>query len=94
MVKCVFCGKDKNLHKGVFLIKNDGSVNYLCSSKCRRNMINLGRDKRKVMWTQAYREEMHRVQQAEQRQQEKQAQAAAAKREEKPKASKKKAAAK
>ena len=54
MVKCTFCGKDENIHKGVHLIKNDGEVNYLCSSKCKANATKLKRDKRKVRWTEAF----------------------------------------
>ncbi len=40
---------------GVHLIKNDGSINYLCSSKCRRNALNLHRDKKKIKWTEAHK---------------------------------------
>ena len=54
MVKCVFCGKDEHGFKGVHLIKNDGSVHYFCSSKCRANALKLKRDKRKVLWTEAF----------------------------------------
>jgi len=54
MVKCVFCGRDAGFQTGVHLLKNDGSVDYYCSGKCRKNAIHLGRDKRKVMWTEAY----------------------------------------
>ena len=57
MVKCVFCGKEKSPHKGIHLIKNDGSVSYFCSSKCRRNVLNLGRDRRKIRWTEAFHKE-------------------------------------
>lgn len=47
MPKCVFCGKDYNSHRGLTLVKNDGNINYLCSSKCRKNMK---LKKRKVRW--------------------------------------------
>lgn len=57
MVKCVFCGRDEQHFKGVHLIKNDGSVNYFCSSKCRRNALKLKRDKRRLKWASAYGEE-------------------------------------
>ena len=62
MVKCVFCGKEESYHKGIYLIKNDGSMNYYCSGKCKKNAIKLGRDKRKVGWTESYREELHKAQ--------------------------------
>jgi len=55
MVKCVFCGKDEKEFIGIHFIKNDGSINYFCSSKCRKSSIKLHRDKRKIKWTEAYR---------------------------------------
>jgi len=54
MVKCTFCGKEESPHKGIHLIKNIGVVAYYCSSKCRKNAEKLGRDKRKVRWTEAF----------------------------------------
>jgi large subunit ribosomal protein L24e len=53
-MKCVFCGKDKESYLGVQLIKNDGSVNFFCSGKCRKNALKMKRDKRKVKWTEAF----------------------------------------
>ena len=47
MPKCVYCGKDYEFPKGLTLIGKDGSVNYLCSSKCRKNMK---MKRRKVRW--------------------------------------------
>lgn len=55
MVKCVFCGKDEYFMKGLNLINNDGSVSYFCSSKCRKNALKLGRDRKNVKWTEAYK---------------------------------------
>lgn len=55
MVKCVFCGRDEDSFRGLHLLKNDGSVSYFCSGKCRKNAIHLGRDKRRVKWTEAYK---------------------------------------
>jgi large subunit ribosomal protein L24e len=54
MVKCVFCGKEEYSFKGIHVIKNTGTINYYCSSKCRKNSEKLGRDKRKVRWTEAF----------------------------------------
>jgi large subunit ribosomal protein L24e len=56
MVKCAFCGQEENSYKGVHLLKNDGSIDYFCSSKCRKNSTKLGRDKRKLKWTGAFLE--------------------------------------
>ena len=55
MTKCVFCGKEEPPYKGVHLINNDGSISFFCSSKCRRNTLNLKRDRNKLKWTEAYR---------------------------------------
>ena len=56
MVKCTFCGKEEYAFKGVHLLKNDGTIAYFCSSKCRLNALKLKRDKRKIRWTGAFRE--------------------------------------
>ena len=57
MTKCNFCGRERIPIRGVHLIKNDGSVNFFCSSKCRKNALKLKRDKRRLKWTESYHEE-------------------------------------
>lgn len=47
MPKCVYCGKQYDIHKGLTLVMKDNSINYLCSSKCRKNML---MKRRKVRW--------------------------------------------
>jgi large subunit ribosomal protein L24e len=47
MPKCVFCGKTYEFPRGLTYIKIDGTINYLCSSKCRKNML---MKRRKVRW--------------------------------------------
>ena len=47
MSKCVYCSKQYEPPRGLTLIMKDGTVNHLCSSKCRKNML-MGR--RKVRW--------------------------------------------
>ena len=47
MPKCVFCGKVYEFPRGLTYIKTDGTINYLCSSKCRKNML---MKRRKVRW--------------------------------------------
>lgn len=59
MTKCAFCGKDEHSFAGVHFISNVGVVSYYCSSKCRKNAMKLGRDKRKIKWTAAYKEGMN-----------------------------------
>ncbi|MBT96853.1 MAG: 50S ribosomal protein L24 [Candidatus Pacearchaeota archaeon] len=47
MPKCVYCKKEYDVPRGLTLVKNDGTINYLCSSKCRKNMK---MKRRKVRW--------------------------------------------
>ena len=47
MPKCVYCGKNYPFHQGVTFVKTDGTIQYLCSSKCRKNME---MKRRKVRW--------------------------------------------
>jgi len=54
MPKCSYCGRDYEVHKGLTLVKTDGTVKHLCSSKCRKNM-NLKR--RKVRWVSKTKKE-------------------------------------
>ncbi|MDP2628897.1 MAG: 50S ribosomal protein L24 [Nanoarchaeota archaeon] len=54
MPKCVYCGKDYDLHRGLTLVANDGTIKHLCSSKCRKNMK---MQRRKVRWISKKKEE-------------------------------------
>ena len=47
MPKCSYCGKEYDLHRGLTFVQTDGNVKYLCSSKCRKNML---MKRRKVRW--------------------------------------------
>ena len=47
MPKCVYCGKEYEIPRGLTLVGKDGSINYLCSSKCRKNRA---MKRRKVRW--------------------------------------------
>jgi len=47
MPKCVYCGKVYEFPRGLTLVTKDGTVKYLCSSKCRKNMA---MKRRKVNW--------------------------------------------
>ncbi|MDQ3972091.1 MAG: 50S ribosomal protein L24e [Thermoproteota archaeon] len=40
--------------QGTMLVKNDGSVQWTCSNKCRKNLRVLKRDPRKLKWTSKY----------------------------------------
>jgi ribosomal protein L24E len=47
MPKCIYCSKNYDIHKGLTLVMKDGTINHLCSSKCRKNML---MKRRKVRW--------------------------------------------
>ena len=47
MTKCVYCKQDYTIPRGLTLIMKDGTINHLCSSKCRKNML---MKRRKVKW--------------------------------------------
>jgi large subunit ribosomal protein L24e len=50
MPTCSFCKKVYEFPRGLTLVLNDGNILYLCSSKCRKNMLHLKRDNKKVNW--------------------------------------------
>lgn len=54
MPKCSFCGKEYDLHKGVTLVMVDGTINHLCSAKCRKNKL---MKRRKVRWISGFKTE-------------------------------------
>jgi len=54
MPKCVYCGKQYDVHKWLTLIGKEGAINYLCSSKCRKNML---MKRRKVRWVSKKKKE-------------------------------------
>jgi ribosomal protein L24E len=47
MPKCSYCGKQYEFPRGLTLVKTDNNIKYLCSAKCRKNML-MG--KRKIRW--------------------------------------------
>jgi len=49
--KCSFCGRDIEPGTGMMYVKTDGTIYYFCSSKCRKNMLELKRDPKKVRWS-------------------------------------------
>jgi large subunit ribosomal protein L24e len=36
------------------LAKNDGTIQWFCSAKCKKNALILKRDPRKLKWTKKY----------------------------------------
>lgn len=61
---CSFCGTDVEPGTGSIYVRNDGSLLYLCSNKCRRNQIHLKRRARRLKWTEVYEERTRRRAQA------------------------------
>ncbi|RJX16299.1 50S ribosomal protein L24e [Candidatus Bathyarchaeota archaeon] len=51
---CSFCGKEFPQGMGIMYVKNDGTILWYCSSKCRKNSLKLRRDSRKLKWTAYY----------------------------------------
>lgn len=51
---CSFCGNDIEPGTGRMFIRRDGTVYFFCSSKCRRNLLDLGRTPRWTRWTLTY----------------------------------------
>jgi len=56
MPRCSFSGDEIPKGKGLVYVKKDGTLYYFCSSKCRKNFLNLKREGRKQKWTPASRE--------------------------------------
>ncbi|MBB46626.1 MAG: 50S ribosomal protein L24e [Thaumarchaeota archaeon] len=51
---CSFCNRPVAKGSGTMLAKNDGTVLWFCSSKCKKNTLELKRDPRKLKWTKKY----------------------------------------
>ncbi|MFP4045510.1 MAG: 50S ribosomal protein L24e [Candidatus Aenigmatarchaeota archaeon] len=51
-MKCTFCDKEIEKGKGKIHVKKDGTSYFYCSAKCEKNHLKLGRDPKKVKWTE------------------------------------------
>ena len=51
---CIFCGRHVQTGHGIMHVKNDGSIQWTCSNKCKKNLRVLKRDSRKFKWTEKY----------------------------------------
>jgi len=51
---CTFCGVEIEPGTGRMYVKKDGVVFNFCSSKCFKNLIELGRVPRRTTWTRYY----------------------------------------
>jgi len=54
MVKCTFCGISLPRGTGTMYVQKDAKILYFCSSKCRKNMLKLGRKAIKTRWSGRY----------------------------------------
>jgi len=55
--KCSFCGRDIEPGTGMMFVRNDGTVLWFCSSKCRKSLVEMKRDPRKLKWTLKWKKE-------------------------------------
>ncbi len=53
--KCSFCGHEIPPGTGMMYVKNDGTIYWFCSRKCKRSLIDFKRDPRKYKWTKYYK---------------------------------------
>jgi len=53
MAKCSFCGKQITQGRGIIFVELSGKILNLCSGKCRKNH-HLGRDPKKLKWTEVH----------------------------------------
>ena len=51
---CSFCDRPVAKGSGSMMVKNDGTVLWFCSPKCKKNMLVLKRDPRMLKWTKKY----------------------------------------
>jgi large subunit ribosomal protein L24e len=51
---CSFCNRSVSKGSGTMFAKNDGTVMWFCSAKCKKNTLVLKRDPRKLKWTKKY----------------------------------------
>ncbi|MCK4885495.1 50S ribosomal protein L24e [Candidatus Bathyarchaeota archaeon] len=54
---CSFCGHEFPPGTGMIYVRNDGTILWFCSSKCRKSSIVLKRDSRKIRWTKYFGKE-------------------------------------
>ena len=54
---CSFCGHEFPPATGMMYVKNDGTLLWFCSSKCKKSAVILKRDSRKVKWTKYFGKE-------------------------------------
>jgi len=51
---CTFCARPVAKGSGTMYVKNNGTIEWYCSAKCKKNALVLKRDPRKLKWTKKY----------------------------------------
>ncbi|MGC8912528.1 MAG: 50S ribosomal protein L24e [Thermoplasmata archaeon] len=51
---CSFCGNPIEPGTGKMFIKKDGTIYNFCSRRCQSNLLEFGRNPRKLKWTAMY----------------------------------------
>lgn len=52
--RCSFCSKDIARTTGIMYVKTDGSLLRFCDQKCKKSMVDMKRNPRKLKWTNRY----------------------------------------
>ena len=52
--RCSFCGHDIDRTTGIIFVKEDNSILRFCSLKCKKSMVTMKRNPRKLKWTKYY----------------------------------------
>jgi len=60
MANCSFCDGPILKGTGLMYVKKDGTIFSFCSSKCKKNNLDLGREGRRQKWTPAAKKFMAR----------------------------------
>lgn len=50
MVQCTFCKDQIKPGRGVTFVEISGKIHHFCGSKCKKNLLHLKRDPKKVKW--------------------------------------------
>jgi large subunit ribosomal protein L24e len=55
--KCSFCGAEFPAGTGMMYVRNDGTILWFDSNKCKKSSLQFKRDARKLKWTTYYGKE-------------------------------------
>ncbi|MEM0173451.1 MAG: 50S ribosomal protein L24e [Sulfolobaceae archaeon] len=52
--RCSFCGHEIQPGTGLMYVRNDGTILWFCSRRCRVYMLQQRKDPKKLKWTTYY----------------------------------------